>query len=288
MTSLSKFNNGVKYLLIVIDIFSRFLWAAPLKNKKAKDVVQGFKTVFKKGRKCKKLRTDKGGEFTSNVTQDFLKSENIYFFTTQNSDTKANYAERVIQTLKNLIYKYMSKNRTKRYINKLQNLVTVYNATPHKSLGNIARKDVNKQNQADIWASQYLDPLKFKKNKRKPYQLQVGDFVRISYNNTPFKRSFNEQYSKEMFKVDQRFRMQGIPMYKIRDFMNKKIKGNFYAAELLKQDKNEESLWFIEKRIKKRTHNGKIEYFCKFEGYSSDYNQWILADEMKDYGNINE
>lgn len=65
MSSLSKYNKGIKFLLVVIDIFSRFLWVQPLKNKTAKEVVEGFKHIIQKGRKCKKLRTDKGSEFSS-------------------------------------------------------------------------------------------------------------------------------------------------------------------------------------------------------------------------------
>ena len=282
MKALSKFNSGVRFLLVVIDVFSRYLWIAPLKNKTASEVVKGFKSIFNKGRKCKKLRTDKGSEFVSKITQAYLKSQDIYFFTTQNSDTKANYAERVIYTIKNLIYRHIEKQRSKRYIDNLQDLVVSYNATPHRSLGNIAPKDVNKTNQDDIWAYQYLNPLEYKKTRQVPYRFNIGDFVRISYNNITFKRSYNEQFSKELFKVDTRFRMQGIPMYKIKDFKDRRIRGNFYNSELLKQNKSEDSLWFIEKRLKKRTKNGKVEFYVKFENWSSEYNMWIPADEIKD------
>lgn len=108
MSSLSKYNKGIKFLLVVIDIFSRFLWVQPLK-KTAKEVVERFKHIIQKGRK--KLRTDTGSEFSNRLLQEYLKSENIYYFTTQNSDTKANYSERVIQTLKSRIYRYFTKKK---------------------------------------------------------------------------------------------------------------------------------------------------------------------------------
>lgn len=98
MSTLSKYNKGIKILLVVIDIFSRFLLVQPLKNKTAKAVVEGFKQIIQKGRKCKKLRTDKGSEFSNRLLKEYLKSENIYYFTTKNSDTFANFSERVIQT----------------------------------------------------------------------------------------------------------------------------------------------------------------------------------------------
>lgn len=282
MSSLSKFNNGIKFLLVVIDIFSRYLWVQPLKNKKAKEVIEGLKLILQKGRKCKKLRTDKGSEFTNKYMQDYLRSKNIYFFTTQNSDTKANYAERVIQTLKARMYRYFTKNRTKKYINVLNDLVQSYNETPHVSLNSIAPRNVTKSNEADVWAYQYLKPSKTKSAKHKPFHLKVNDMVRISHENTVFKRAYNEQFSKEIFKISQRFRMQGIPMYKIKDFSNEVIKGNFYESELQRVNKNEDSLWIIDKKIRKRTVDGQIEYLVSFEGWPSKYNTWVPESDIKD------
>ena len=78
----------------------------------------------------------------------FLKNEGIYYFTTQNSDTKANVVERVIQTIKNMMYRYFTENQ--RFVDVLQDIVDSYNVTPHRSLNNIAPKEVNKDNEADI------------------------------------------------------------------------------------------------------------------------------------------
>lgn len=69
--------------------------------------------------------------------------------------------------------------------------------------------------------------------------------VRISHENTVFKRAYNEKFSKEIFKKSQRFRMQGIPMYTIKEFSNEVVKGNFYESEYKELMKNEDSLWII-------------------------------------------
>lgn len=73
-----------------------------------------------------------------------------------------------------------------------------------------------------------------------------------------FDRSYNEHFTQEIFKVRQRFRMQGICMYKLKYFLNEDIKGNFYASELQKVQKNEDSLWFIENIIRKRVTGGEV------------------------------
>lgn len=153
--------------------------------------------------------------------------------------------------MKSRIYRYFTKNRTKRYVDVLQDLVESYNETPHTSLNNTAPQNVTKANEADIWAYLYLKPVKTKSVKLVPFHLKVNDMVRVSHENTTFKRPYNEQFSKEIFKVAQRFRMQSIPMYKIKDFSNELFKGNFYGSELQKVNKNEDSLWIIDKKKSK-------------------------------------
>jgi hypothetical protein len=93
VSNISNANDSVRYLLFVIDIFSKYLWIEPLK-KTGKCVVKALQNILTKDRKCKKLRSDGGKEFNNNT----MKQENIYYFTTLNSDTKANVAERGIKT----------------------------------------------------------------------------------------------------------------------------------------------------------------------------------------------
>lgn len=76
--------------------------------------------------------------------------------------------------------------------------------------------------------------------------------------------------------------MQGIPMYKVKDFQNEPIKGNFYESELQKVQKDEDALWFIEKKLKKRKRNGVIQWLVKFEGWPNKYNQWIPEKDVKE------
>ena len=282
MSNITKENDGVKYLLFVIDIFSKYLWVEPLKNKTAKKKsLKGLQIYSAKEENVKKLRTDNGTEFISKVTRTYLESEDIYYFTTQNSSTKANIAERVTQTVKIMMYRYFTKNRTHRYINILQDIVKSYNATPHRSLNNIAPKDVSKGNEADIWAFMYLKPKKTKKNPT-PFQFKKDDLVRISHKNMVFDRSYDEHFTREIFKIYQRMRMQGIPMYKIKDFQEEAIKGNFYESELQKVNKDENALWFIEKKIKKRKRNGETQWLVKFDGWPNKYNQWISEKDITD------
>ena len=113
-------------------------------------------------------------------------------------------------------------------------MVQTYNKTPHKSLDNIAPQNVNKENEANLWAHMFLKPSKVKGVR--PYQFKPKDMVRISHTNMIFKRSYDEQYTREIFKITKRFRMQNIPMYRLKDLLSQPIKGNFYESELQKVD----------------------------------------------------
>jgi IS30 family transposase len=100
VSNISKENYGTKYLLFVIDIYSKLLWIEPLKNKTGKEFVNALKNIFSKGRKCRTFRVDCGKEFSNSHVMNYLKDEDVYFFTTQNSDAKANYAKESFNPLK--------------------------------------------------------------------------------------------------------------------------------------------------------------------------------------------
>ena len=118
-----------------INIFSRFTRCVPLKTKKGKDVLQGLKTIFKDGFKVNMVRTDRGMEFRIKEVNAYLKSQNILHFYALNRETKANYGERLIKTLKHKLFRYMIKNRMQRYVDVLQYIVHSYNHTIQRSLG---------------------------------------------------------------------------------------------------------------------------------------------------------
>ena len=99
--NLTRYNKGSKFLLIAIDILSRHLWVRPLKNKSGEEIIKSLNNIFEEGRLPKVIRTDKGREFTNQKVQDFLKTKGVRHFTT-NNEVKANYAERVIQTLRSI------------------------------------------------------------------------------------------------------------------------------------------------------------------------------------------
>ena len=75
----AKENDGVNYLLVVIDVFSKYIWVRPMKNKTTHSLLEAFHSILSKDRKPEKLRTDKGTEFLNESFQKYLKNKNIHF-----------------------------------------------------------------------------------------------------------------------------------------------------------------------------------------------------------------
>ena len=107
ISSLAPFNKGYKFLLTCIDVFSKFAWAVPLKNKSGETLVNGFQSILDLGRSPEKLQTDKGTEFLNRNIQSLLQENSIHFFTT-NSELKASVVERFNGTLKTRMWTYFT------------------------------------------------------------------------------------------------------------------------------------------------------------------------------------
>ena len=122
---LAKYNNGVKYLLVAVDVLSRLVRVEPLKSKDAAETKRAFKRMIKKKRP-RKLWTDKGTEFRG-VFKAFCDKEGIQFYHTQ-SETKSAFAERNIRSLKNMIYKHLEYKWTWKYVDRLDDFVKIINS----------------------------------------------------------------------------------------------------------------------------------------------------------------
>ena len=99
MQLLSKYNKRIKYLLCTIDLFSKYAWVVPLKDKRGISIVNAFQKIISKGRKPNKIWVDQGSEFYNNSFKDFLKTNNIEMYSTYN-EGKSVLAERFIRALK--------------------------------------------------------------------------------------------------------------------------------------------------------------------------------------------
>ena len=178
MQLIRKFNKGFRFLLCVINIFSKYSWVISLKDKKGIKTTNAFKNCFKESN-CKpnKIWVDKGSEFYSRSMYLFLRNNNIEMYSTHN-EGKSVIAERFIRTLKIKIYKYLTSISKNVYIDKLYDIVNKYDNTYHGTI---------KMKPADVKSSTYIDSSKESNNKDPKFK--IGHTVRISkYKNTFCKR----------------------------------------------------------------------------------------------------
>ena len=166
---LAKYNRGIRYLLTVLDVLSKYAWVQPLKVKTGVALVKAFDKILKQGRQPNRLQTDRGTEFYNHTFQRWVKDHGMDHFSTE-GDAKASVVERFNHTLKERLYRYFTAANTLRFDDVLPEFVQGYNATRHRSIG-MATKDVTWKNEEAVWKRLYE---KRWKAKRPPLKFKVG------------------------------------------------------------------------------------------------------------------
>lgn len=269
MRHLANYNDQYKYILTVIDVFSRYAWALPLKDKTPEAVIRAFKLIFKESVPLK-IQTDKGGEFFNSKVKRFLTTQHVKLFRTQDDVVKAAMAERLNRTLKVRMHRYFTHSNSRRYLEVLPSLVRSYNHTKHTSI-KMAPADVNEHNSLKVW--HILHP----KKTTKPAKLSVGDHVRIARTKMRFEKGYEANFSRELFIITHVLRPSQ-PIYKIKDLNDEPIKGTFYQDQLQKVIPSE--TFQVEKVLKKRRVKKKVQLFVKWLGYSDDFNSWVNEEDV--------
>ena len=262
MTAFKDYNDGYTFLLLVIDIFSKYGYLIPLKNKKGETVAEALKIIFEK-RKPEKLWTDKGTEFYNKNVKKLIE-----LYSTENEE-KSSIAERWVRTIKEKMWKYFTDNNT--YIDVLPDLVEDYNNTVHSSTKLTPKEASKKKNELTVWRNLYPD--RFKINNLTP-KFSVGDEVRITKKKKVFEKGYTTRWKEEIFTIKE-IRDTNPITYKIEDLKEEEIKGTFYEPEL---QKTKQQIYRIEKVIKKE----KGKSLVKWKGYSDKFNSWVDNKELID------
>ena len=230
MQLLSKCNKGIRFLLCVIDIFSKYAWLVPLKDKKGTSIVKAFQIILKQSnRRLNKIWVDKGSEFYNSYFKKWLRDNDVAMYSTHN-EGKSVVSERFIKTLKIKIYKYMTSISKNVYIDKLDDIVDKYNNTYHTTI---------KMKPIDVKDNIYINTSKEINNKDTKFK--VGDHVIISKYKNIFAKGYMPNWSEEVFvikKVE-----NTIPWtYVINDLNGEEIIGTFFEKNYKKRIKKNSEL----------------------------------------------
>ena len=127
MQLISKYNKDIRYLLCVIDSFSKYAFVVPLKDKKGPTIANAFQSILENSkRKLNKVWTDQGSGFYSTHLKKWLKDNSIEMYSTH-IQGKSVVAEKFIRTLKNKIHKHMTAISKNVYFNVSNDIVGEYN-----------------------------------------------------------------------------------------------------------------------------------------------------------------
>lgn len=264
----AKENRNFKYILTVIDIFSKYAWAVPIKSKTGKDVTTAMSTILNAGNVPKNIHSDMGKEFYNTHFRALMHRHKINHYSTF-STMKAAIVERFNRTLKTRMWKEMHYNGTYKWITILPDIVHAYNHSEHRTI-KMRPSDVNKRNEKSLLHTVYLykNELPLKNN------FNVGDHVRISKYKNAFEKGYEPQWTTEIFSISKIQRTHPIT-YFLKDYQGNEIKGAFYEMEL--QKVLHPDFYLIEKILKKR--NNQI--YVKWLGFDSSHNSWIDQNNIE-------
>lgn len=258
-------NSDVSYLLVIVDMLSRYTYVYPLISKTSQEISDNIqKFLDKRKNKSISLMTDFGGEFYGKESKKLFNKYNVNHYSSKNFEIKSSIVERKIREIKLRIFKYISHTGNLNYVSKLNQIINSINKTVNKEIG-LSPSEITDEHVPFIFQKLHLSQKKLKKPV-----YSIGDTVRIT--KIPqfiSKESTSFKWSNEIFIIKKILPSHPIT-YSIRDFDMNVIEGSFYENELQKVNISQSSKHKFE--ILKTEKN---RYYVHFIGFSDKYNQWI-------------
>jgi hypothetical protein len=264
MQNLARYNDNFRYLLTCICVFSKFAFAIPVKDKRAASIADAFEKIFSQ-RTPNFIQTDRGTEFLNHEVQRKFQKYNVKHYWSFNDDIKCSICERFNRTIKGKIFHYLTHRNTDRWVDVIDELVKSYNNSFHRTIG-MSPIEVNSENEDEVAKRMYPPKPKLE------WKYKIGDKVRITKYKHVLQKGYLPNWTEEIFTITERFPTFPVT-YRVTDLSGDDIKGKFYEPELQLITKTDDA-YIVEKVLKTRKRNGKLEYFVKWRGYPDKFNSW--------------
>ena len=274
MQAFSTSNNGFKFILTAIDVFSKKAYAIPIKNKSQKSVADAMEKIITEHEPIK-LQTDEGKEFKNSTFENLMKKYEIIHFFTKNRDIKCAIVERFNKTLKNKMFRYFTLKGNRKYIDVIDKILESYNNSYHRSI-KMTPNQVTIGNSNIVFSNLYgfADKRELLKKLKKP---KIDGTVRQKYPQKLLDRGYYPLWTDRLYEVYKSIPGKLKPYYVLRDEQGNVEKKKFYPEEIQKVKRNLER---VEKVLKERKYKGKKQFFVKWLNYPDSFNSWIDAENL--------
>lgn len=266
MKPFASVNKGYKFILTMINCFTKYAIAVPLKSKTSTEIVNALKPILE-NHKMKHFQTDQGTEFFNSKVQSLLKRHNINHYYTY-TDKKASIVERFNRTLKGEMWKQFTELGNFKWLQILPLIIDKYNNKKHRTIGQ-KPIDVNKQNEQEV----LLKILKSRSHKIYKSKFNVGDKVRISLRFKHMTKGYWPRWSNEIYTV-WKVQHTNPPTYILKDFKGEVLKGGFYHEELSKTKFDD--VYLVQKVIRRKGNKLLVRWL----GFDSTHDSWIDEKEL--------
>lgn len=271
-------NDGIKYWLTCIDVYTRFLVVRPLKTKTAAETCSALRSIVREFGEIRRgktrLMTDAAAEFQNNSVKQMLLEEGVrhelYSF------RKLAYIERVHRSLQKLVYSFLAENETERYIHRLQEIVKLYLHRKHRMLSCTPAQAETREYQEVVQRSMEKHRMKNLSKRRKP-KFNLGELVRVILEKGKVtNRGYTRNFGYKIYKIIGINNYLPIPTYTLESFEDEIPQhGTYYASELQLVVPDPREGWRVREVLDERGRGRNRELHVLFVGFNTP--QWVRA-----------
>jgi hypothetical protein len=281
MVNICDENDGIRYILFAMDMFSRFLFVEGLKSLRGVECVRAMKRILDRSiYTYKKVMADNGTEFLNAPMRALYDKHGLILYHSHNRAIKNGMVERVIRTIKAKLFKYLTHAKTLRYIDILQKIVDTYNVTPHRGLVGATPFDVHSMTNPEALFRLKVQMYKKRCPAKKTLSrhLPVDTYTRISSIGVKrFRKGYEPRQTREVFRI-KTVNTEHCPItYSLVDLDGNPIEGSFYREELVPTVKPE--TYDIEV-LDTRKRRGVKQHLVKYLDYPASVHTWINAEQL--------
>ena len=282
----AKKNDGFLYILAIIDTFTKMVRMMPLKTKNTATVTKNMNTLFQHD-KPKYLRVDAGGEFLSNNFTSMCNRHNVNLYIAM-EPIKCAVIERFNRSFKRILVQIMEHNNSIKWVDFVNQALEIYHSRFHRTI-KMSPNDADMEHNHDKVLKTNLkryarfDRLKASKNKR-PAKFRIGQFVKIFKKKNIFTRGYNQNATKEYFKIYHIDRKLSKDRYYLKDLAGDKVIGSFYQEYLIPFSPPAGGEFKLDPNFndfKKKRINGVPHIWIKWLGWPTKFNQWVKETDLR-------